>query len=336
MERKGNLNGMSIVICTYNGRHRLGDVLSHIAQLKLDDHLDYELIVVDNASEDGTSEFVTNYWAQMNSRIVLRVINETEPGVMYARKRGIREANYEYIVFCDDDNWLNPEYLLISFSLLQEKSNIAAIGGHGIPTFEVQKPEWFDAYEGHYGCSAQGNGEGPIHPRFYLYTAGMAFKRSIFIKLFESGFENKMEGRKGKLLTAGEDTEWTMFLAICGYELWYSPRLTFMHFMPSGRLTIDYLLRIVRGTTAADVQLFPYRSVYKKKYKSYKGIWIVQFLGRVHDYIMKGRFWSQHQSDRIRRDRLKHAVSEMWKMRGRIKSETKRVMEMKAQFHQMN
>ncbi|PSN20103.1 glycosyl transferase, partial [filamentous cyanobacterium CCP5] len=49
----------SIAICTYNGEHRLPDVLNALLQQSQIDNLRWEVIVVDNNSQDGTAQAVS-------------------------------------------------------------------------------------------------------------------------------------------------------------------------------------------------------------------------------------------------------------------------------------
>jgi hypothetical protein len=61
------------------------------------------------------------------------------PGLAYARRRGVMEAAYEYIVFCDDDNWLAPDYLSIAREILFDPK-VGAAGGQAEPEFEGPVP----------------------------------------------------------------------------------------------------------------------------------------------------------------------------------------------------
>ena len=58
-------NGISIVICTYNGVCRLGPTLKAIFSLKIDESIPWELIIIDNASTDNTSQFCLNLITEM-------------------------------------------------------------------------------------------------------------------------------------------------------------------------------------------------------------------------------------------------------------------------------
>lgn len=61
---------------------------------------DYEIVVVDNASEDNTQKILSKY------KNVTRIINKNNIGVAAARNKGAAKANGKYIIFLDDDTYL--------------------------------------------------------------------------------------------------------------------------------------------------------------------------------------------------------------------------------------
>src|SRR4051812_3506356 len=104
-------SGVSIIICCYNSSHRLPQTLKYLAHQQLADDIAWEIIVINNASEDDTKEVAIKEWNSYSSKIVLRVIDEPVPGLNNARKRGVEEAKYDIIIFCDDDNWLDKNFI---------------------------------------------------------------------------------------------------------------------------------------------------------------------------------------------------------------------------------
>ena len=53
---------------------------------------------------------------------------------------GIDNAKYEYIIFCDDDNWLNPDYVEISFKKMEQHELAGAMGGDSEAVSDVNIP----------------------------------------------------------------------------------------------------------------------------------------------------------------------------------------------------
>ena len=138
--------GISIVICTYNGVKRLQPTLEAIFSLTIPPGLQWELIIVDNASTDNTSDFCKALVEQHHFHNNTRIVFESNPGCNNARLRGLQETKYEWLLFCDDDNHLFPDYLEKGWSILEHNPKIGVLGGQGVPLFENEKPEWFDQY----------------------------------------------------------------------------------------------------------------------------------------------------------------------------------------------
>jgi glycosyltransferase involved in cell wall biosynthesis len=94
----------SVVIPTHNRADRILRALSSVVAQKFDD---YEIIVVDDGSTDGTAAVLATL---RSSRLrVLR--NEKNAGVSASRNRGVAAASGEFIAFLDDDDEFRPETL---------------------------------------------------------------------------------------------------------------------------------------------------------------------------------------------------------------------------------
>ena len=88
----------------------------------------FEIIIVDDGSDDGTLEIIHN---EFKSDKRIRIIRQNHKGAQAARNAGIREAKGEYIAFLDsDDEWL-PDKLAMQVQELKKNPN-AVICGDGI------------------------------------------------------------------------------------------------------------------------------------------------------------------------------------------------------------
>jgi glycosyltransferase involved in cell wall biosynthesis len=136
--------GITVIICTFNGADRLTKTIEHIARQTFSVDVKWEVILADNGSTDGSREIALINWNRHSlSKVPLRVIVESKAGKIYALQHAIQQATYEYLVICDDDNWLSSEYLETAYKLLEAMPEIGAIGGYGIPvTNGMQLPEW--------------------------------------------------------------------------------------------------------------------------------------------------------------------------------------------------
>lgn len=286
------MNGFSIVICCYNSSNRIGKCLSHIASLKVPNLLQAEVIVVDNASTDNTSIAVERHWEKLKSPFPLIQVCEPTPGLSFARKKGVGASKYEYILFCDDDNWLDKDYLNVVFKLISKNKSIGAIGGWGQAFFEEEEPEWFYKYSYLYAVGKQGTIiDNVSKDNNCLYGAGLVIKKSAWQDLFSRGFNSILTDRKGNNLSSGGDTELTYALRLAGYQLWFSQEMTFQHFMPKNRMSLDYLKKLRRAICSSRVALIPYiHELYNDPYYSFR-LYRDTFYGIRTKFFQETRNW---------------------------------------------
>jgi len=94
---------ISVVITNYNGRRYLPDCLSSLAAQT---YRDFETILVDNASTDGSVEFVEGDYPGI--RIVR---NRENLGFAGGTNAGIRAARGEYVLTLNTDAWMESDCL---------------------------------------------------------------------------------------------------------------------------------------------------------------------------------------------------------------------------------
>jgi len=274
--------GVSIIVCCFNSKDRLPETLRHIALQKLPNDVDCEVIVVDNASTDGTGKVAARLWAEFDvTHIPLNIVDEVKPGLMNARQRGVDVSKYEYLVFCDDDNWLSDNYAINAFNTLNNNPGIAALGGINLGVFEQgAPPEWIEEFGSGYAIGKQGTGELSIlKGGGYLVGAGICVKKSAYINVKKSGFKLLLSGRTGSSVIGGEDVELCYIFKIAGYEIAFSDKLVLQHYMPANRMTKKYLINMWRQYPAQWMIFDAYKIFLTDKYhdsgKKYKsaGYW---------------------------------------------------------------
>ncbi len=96
---------ISVIVPVYNASEYLPACVESILK---QDHSDWELILVDDDSTDGSSELVDSYAAK-DERI--RALHPGHGGAAAARNRGVEAARGEYICFIDSDDTVEPDYL---------------------------------------------------------------------------------------------------------------------------------------------------------------------------------------------------------------------------------
>lgn len=132
---------LSVIICTHNPkRHYLSKVLESL-QFQTLSHDVWELLLIDNASQTPLNAEIDLSW-HPNARH----IREDQLGLTPARLRGIHESTADTLVFVDDDNILEPDYLEAALIISKDWAKIGAWSGQVKPVFEQQPPDWTKLY----------------------------------------------------------------------------------------------------------------------------------------------------------------------------------------------
>lgn len=110
---------VSIIIPTYNSEKFLDRTISGVLNQS---YQNWELIIVDDCSKDGTVDIINN-WKEKDSRIKLIVLKSNSGGPAHPKNIGLQEARGKYIAFLDhDDEWL-PEKLEKQVAFLENGYN---------------------------------------------------------------------------------------------------------------------------------------------------------------------------------------------------------------------
>lgn len=273
--------GVTIIICTYNGVERLGDTISHIAKLSVPPEIKWEVILADNNSSDHSSAFAIAEWEKHHLPSVnFSTVSQPKPGKFYALQDAIEAARYEYLIICDDDNWLAEDYVTRIFSRLETMPQVAAIGGYGIPVTSGQPlPEWFKNYHVAYAVGAQAKESGIIKSGGVLWGAGMTTRRSVYLEMYEN-YPTLLTESNNDIVFA-EDTEFCIRLQLRGYQLYYDSELIYQHYIPDSKLNTEYRDgKRIREFDEARHLLRKYYAAQKGflKTRGRPGLWLLTFL----------------------------------------------------------
>jgi glycosyltransferase involved in cell wall biosynthesis len=234
--------GISVVVCCYNSADRLQPTIRHLALQEVPQQIPWELIVVNNSSTDKTEEIV-KYQAKLYPELIgkINLVNESRAGLSFARQKGASKARYSYLIFCDDDNWLDPDYLNNAFQIMENDRKIGALGGKSTGfTNDGKLPEWFESVKNGYAVGPQSPFQGDVSKICTLWGAGLVTRTELFLKCFDEKYPSLVTDRMGSKLSAGGDDEICFRILLKGYKLYYDERLLFVHFIPKERCSIDY------------------------------------------------------------------------------------------------
>lgn len=265
--------GISIVICCYNSAERLPKTLHHIAEQKISSNIPWELIIVNNNSNDDTKN-VAEQFIKQHPSINGYLVDESSPGLSIARHKGFQTSSFEYVILCDDDNWLAEDYVETAFDHLEKNNEIGILGGVGEAVAENKIPEWFWQKQNAFAVGKLFSTGGYVK---YVYGAGMVLRKSIYQAALNQGFVSLLSDRKGKELSSGGDIELCYIYQLMGYKIFQSDKLNFKHFVSDSKLTIEYKNRINEGFAKTILVLRPYDLVVNKRKESVNSLWFKEY-----------------------------------------------------------
>ncbi len=117
---------ISVIVPSFNRAHYLQGALDSLTRQETDDRFCYEVLIVDNASQDNTREVVETFAA--TSPVPVRYLLESTPGDAPPRNKGIAESDGQWVAFFDDDQFAEPRWLL-NLLHVAEKNTASIVGG---------------------------------------------------------------------------------------------------------------------------------------------------------------------------------------------------------------
>lgn len=119
---------ISVIIPIYNVAPYLKQCIKSVLSQT---HTDFECILVDDGSSDGSSEICDSF-KETDSRI--RVLHQCNKGVSAARNAGIDISTGDFITFIDSDDWVENDHLELLFKSQQENNSELSLLGFELNT----------------------------------------------------------------------------------------------------------------------------------------------------------------------------------------------------------
>ncbi len=244
----------TVAIPTYNGEHRLPELLERLRSQVNTDHFRWEILLVDNNSTDQTADVIRTFQADWPDRYPIRYVFEGRQGSAYARQRAVQEAESELIGFLDDDNIPAQDWVAAAYAFAHTHPRAGAYASQIHGDFEVEPPQNFRRIAGFLAITERG-------PQPLLYdpgkkllppSAGLVVRKSVWSRYAPQTFT--LKGRVGEsqgqaiaVSEPGEDLELLLHIQNAGWEIWYNPDMEMHHKIPHWRFERDYLLAMFRG-----------------------------------------------------------------------------------------
>lgn len=201
---------ISVIIPTFNRCQSLKRCLDSLKDQTYH-KLNYEVVVVDDGSTDGTESFLKRYGGGIN--FIFSYYRQENKGPAAARNLGIRNAVGDLIAFTDDDCFAATDWLeQLAKGFTEEK--VAGVGGTVSPYTSGMVSDYI-----HYMKVLEpGMSEGMV---LYLVTANACYQRAIIDEV--GGFSERIRN------PGGEDPELSIKILEKGYELAYNPQSIIFH-----------------------------------------------------------------------------------------------------------
>jgi glycosyltransferase involved in cell wall biosynthesis len=218
---------ISVVVCTRNGSRTLRECLNGILRL---DYPEYEVIVVDDGSTDGTATIAHEFR--------VRVISTEKKGLSNARNVGLAAATGGIIAYLDDDAYPDPHWLKYLANSFCSTSHAGVGGPNLVPPQDPVVAQ----------CVGNAPG-GPIHVLLtdtvaeHIPGCNMAFRKSCLTAI--GGFDAQFQ-------TAGDDVDICWRLQERNWTIGFNPAALVWHHR---RNSIRAYLRQQKGYGKAEALL---------------------------------------------------------------------------------
>lgn len=289
-----NCMDLTVIIPNYNGKHFLKECFQ---SLKNQNHL-FEVIVIDNDSQDGSVDYIQQEYPEFTL-----MSNHRNLGFATAVNQGINASSSEYILLLNNDVQLEPETISNLLKCIKTDENIFAVSSKMIQYHDRAKmDDAGDEYTILGWTRRVGYGKSPdnyVREReIFSACAGAAmYRRSVFeeIGYFDENFFAYME-----------DVDISYRARIHGYNCFYCPEAVVYH--------------VGSGTSGSKYNEFKIKLAARNNvYVPYKNMpWpqlLLNFVFLMMGYLIKYIFFIKQGNGHIYLDGLKEGVKSRKKIK---------------------
>jgi GT2 family glycosyltransferase len=222
---------ISVIVCTFNRCESLRQTIDSLALMSVPADLEWELIVVDNNSNDDTAKLVRQL--QRNGSLPIRYVFEKRQGLGFARNQGISAAKGEILAFTDDDCIVDAKWLCSIRREFLADPNLGGLGGKIELYNPKDKPTTIRPFTDRIQFSSA--------QLFYLVAGcNMIFRREVFDIVGK--FDPDFTGCAGLV---ADDTDFIYRVHRQGFKIIYSPEVIVFH--NHGRRTHEQIRELHKG-----------------------------------------------------------------------------------------
>lgn len=215
---------VSVVLLTYNRVDELRRSLDKLLAMPEQP----PVIVVDNASTDGTAAMVSRHYQQVGLITLPRNIGGA------GRNAGVRLATTPYVAFCDDDSWWEDGALELAVDILDHYPDVAALCGRVLLGMDCRE----DPTCAEMALSPLPAERLPGPGLLGFIACAVVFRRDAYLQA--GGYE-------ARFFIGGEEELLSLDLAAAGWRLAYVPQLTVHHHPSPYRDNIARQIIVIRN-----------------------------------------------------------------------------------------
>ena len=208
---------ISVIIASYNRSQNLGRFLGEIANQVVPAGADWEVLIVDNNSTDGTREQVASFVDRDPRRF--KYLHESRQGKSDSLNKGIREATGDVFAFTDDDCIPNSDWLASIFGEFNSDPSLDVVGGRVELYNKQDRPVSIRTCPDRTLISTYGQ------LFAFLIGCNMAARRRVFESV--QGFDPLLG--PGKRALALEDMDFLYRAYRRGFKMIYAPEILVYH-----------------------------------------------------------------------------------------------------------
>ena len=226
---------LSVIIVSYNTRRLLDECLASL-QTAVSPTNGLEIIVVDNASGDGSVEMVREKYPDVHL-----IAGEENRGFSAANNLGVRQANGRVLLFLNSDTVVSAEALVQPLDYLDAHPNVGAITVRLVYPNGERDPDNHRGFPTPWNALCHFSGLGrlfPASPRFNGYFQSYAdFEQTHAVPVIAGSFMmmpravfDQLDGWDESYFFYGEDIDFCYRIHQAGYEIIYYPHVEVLHY----------------------------------------------------------------------------------------------------------
>lgn len=237
---------ISVVILTFNRKDHVLDCVQSIIHQNFED--DYEIIIIDNWSEDGSFEKLESKFSGFSNVKIVRPPKRT--GIAAGRNYGLQIAEGRIVAFVDDDCIATRSWLSEINSAFKDET-VGCVGGKiSLLMVGTNKPRWLgkDVY-GILGITNWGEKSKDI---YFPIGGNLAIKKDLALKI--GGFKEKLGPRGVKVF--GEEISISNRVRESGLKVIYAPKAEVLHKIWRERIDVEDMLKRAYMISVGDYYLY--------------------------------------------------------------------------------